>query len=133
MKVRVVSEQDDPDFLLIQVEGDAPQPARKSNELLEADAAKPGDCCDSRRDCRDRPHLARCELKREAVSRPLHGGERPVNTCLQTVRSHVRLQLPAPVGLSSLVREELRRSWKVKSDSPRRSRQFSDRPRLARY
>jgi hypothetical protein len=99
MQVPVFAQQNDADFIGVDVERDAKHVAGKLHQLVKADAGEPGHLGDAGSDAGDRAHLPQRELRRVCLPRLAHAGERAVESLLQA-RSRLRAHGPLFTGAS---------------------------------
>ena len=82
---RVLTEQNDAEFVGVQVEDDAKDPVVELDQFLEADVGQTRNLGNAGADTDDRAHLARRQLRRERFARLADGRERAIEHTLQTL------------------------------------------------
>src|SRR5208337_861120 len=90
MQMLAFAEENDADFVRVDVERDAVEIAGKLHQLIKADAWKARDLGDAGGDARERAHLTRRQLRRESLQRPADTRERRVEDAVQTIRRGIQ-------------------------------------------
>ena len=105
MQMPVFAEKHDADFILVHVERDTKDAARKLEELFKARARKAGDPGDTGGNARDCAHFVRRQVGREVSQSLVDSGERAVEDTLKGVgqRAHGLLE----TGLDGASRSSL--------------------------
>ena len=101
MQMPVVAQQNDADFVFIDVERDAIHIAGKLQQLLKAHAGETGDFGDARGDAGDRAHFPWRQLRRECFPHLADSSEGAVENVLQAFRLRVHWLFVSGFGSSA--------------------------------